>query len=162
MLVPRPVPHGRRPGDPGRRPWYQPAVISGPAGGALGLPVGVVAAVVASTLGDTRVTGLVFAAAAAAGVALLTTAPGALAAAAQCWAVYDGFEVNRFGQLGGTRPELVVLGAVCLVALIARFAVALRTAQRPSRRRRSYPAPGGPPGPGTGPAPPSRRVPAAD
>jgi hypothetical protein len=60
-------------------------------------------------------------------VAAVTTYAGAVAAAVQCWGLWDGFLVNGLGQLKVDRggwPGLVALvggtAAVCLVAGVIR------------------------------------------
>jgi hypothetical protein len=99
--------------------------IPGPVGATLGLPAGAVATIVAWAFGGAPGTGIVLAAVAAAALAAATSAPGALGAAAQCWACADGFVLNRFGTLGDGHADLVALVAVLTAATAAHVLAVL-------------------------------------
>jgi hypothetical protein len=103
--------------------------VRGGLGAAVGFGAGVLSTCAGALLGarDAPVTGLVLLAGTVAAVAAVTTFAGAVAAAAQCWGLWDGFLVNGLGQLRvdrGGRQELVALvgcaAAVCLVAAVIR------------------------------------------
>jgi hypothetical protein len=109
-------------------------------GGALGLPAGAAAALVAWTFGGGATTGLVLAALAAAWLGALTTPPGAVVAAAQCWACFDGFVVHRFGSLGGGRADLLALAVVAGAGLAVAAAATVVRRHRVGSATRGYPA----------------------
>lgn len=96
-------------------------------GAALGLPVGVAAALATWLLGGDHTVGLVLATAAAAWVASQTTVAAALVATLQCWACFDGFVLHRLGSLESGPADVAAL------ALIAAAALATRTASRGRR-----------------------------
>ncbi|GEL16702.1 hypothetical protein PA7_05390 [Pseudonocardia asaccharolytica DSM 44247 = NBRC 16224] len=98
---------------------------------ALGLPAGTVATFAAAGLGahDAPLFGLAVLTATAVALATLTSAPGAIGAAIQFWALWDGFLVNKFGELTFTHadwPGLVALPACA--ALASLVAAKLRAA----------------------------------
>jgi hypothetical protein len=99
--------------------------------GGVGSAIGFGAAIVATLLGwclgagDRPAVGLVLLAAVAVGVGATTTLPGALAAAAQCWGMYSGFELHRFGELrldATSRSALVLLLTVGVAASLLGLA----------------------------------------
>jgi hypothetical protein len=101
--------------------------------GGVGSAIGFGAAIVATALGwcvgagDRPEVGLVLLAAVAVGVGATTTLPGALAAAAQCWGMYSGFELHRLGELrldAPGRPALVLLLTVGVAASLLGLAAA--------------------------------------
>jgi hypothetical protein len=120
--------------DPGRghRSWR--------VGAALGLPAGAVAALVTCGLGGALGLGIALAAAIAAAISTVTTGPGALLSAAQCWACIDGFIVNRFGELRADRTDLIALAVVLTAAVAAALLTAIW-------RRVTAPVPGPAPTP---------------
>lgn len=91
------------------------------AGSALGFGAAVAATLLAWTLAWTvgaearPVLALVLLAAVAVGVGSMTTLAGALACAAQCWGLYSGFVLHRYGELWLDPPSRLAL--VLLVAL---------------------------------------------
>jgi hypothetical protein len=95
------------------------------AGVALGLVAGLAATLLAWVFGagTEPVVGLLAATSAAAAVAWWTAVPDGLAAAAVCWACYDGFVVHRFGELGFGGDDiaalLIMLGVAVLSWLLA-------------------------------------------
>ena len=99
------------------------APVSGGIGRALGLVGGTAATVLAAGLGARGhpALGLAPLIVVVLAVAAVTTAGGALGAAAQCWALWDGFLVNRLGELAPTRPGvdgLLMLAVVSLVTTV--------------------------------------------
>ena len=111
----------------GRRSWR--------VGAALGLPAGAVTALVTCGLGGALGLGIALAAVVAAAISMVTTGPGALLGAAQCWACIDGFVVNRFGELRADRTDLIALAVVLTTAVAAALLVAIW-------RRMTAPVPG--------------------
>jgi hypothetical protein len=105
--------------DPGRgrRSWR--------VGAALGLPAGAVTALVTCGLGGALGLGIALAAVVAAAISMVTTGPGALLGAAQCWACIDGFVVNRFGELRADRTDLVALAVVVTAAVTTTLLAAI-------------------------------------
>jgi hypothetical protein len=85
--------------------WTVAPPVTGATGSALGFGSAVAAvlfgALVSSVIGwsDRAPVSLALLALAMIGVGVLTTVPGALAAAAQGWAVYSGFVVHGLGEL---------------------------------------------------------------
>ncbi len=130
VSVPRPPVSGGAPRLP---------AVSGPSGAALGLPAGAAGALLTWTLGGDPTIGLVLAAATAVWLAALTTPLGALVAAAQCWACFDGFVVHRLGTLEGGPVDIVAFGIVACAAVAAQAVRAMATRGRTSTRLRSYP-----------------------
>jgi hypothetical protein len=107
--------------------------VPGGVGSALGLVAGTAAALLGAAVDarDHPVLGLVLLGGTAVGVAGLTTAAGAFAGAVQCWALWDGFLVNRFGELTLTRTSALVLLALAAAALaVAGTGRRLRTRRR--------------------------------
>ncbi|MDT7678263.1 MAG: hypothetical protein QOD82_6165 [Pseudonocardiales bacterium] len=114
--------------------------------GGVGSAIGFGAAIVATLLGwclgagDRPAVGLVLLAAVAVGVGATTTLPGALAAAAQCWGMYSGFELHRFGELrldASSRSALVLLLTVGVAASLLGLAAtgqASRAGRSPAGR----------------------------
>ena len=106
-------------------PWPR---LAGGVGSALGFAGAIVATLLGWALGAGTYPqiGLVPLAAVALGVGATTTLPGALAAAAQCWGMYSGFELHRFGELrldGPSRSGLVLLVVLGVAAsLLGRAA----------------------------------------
>lgn len=94
-------------------------------GAALGLPAGAVAALVTCGLGGALGLGVALAAVVAAAISAVTTGPGALLGAAQCWACIDGFVVNRFGVLRADRTDLIALAVVLTAAVAAVLLAAI-------------------------------------
>ena len=92
--------------------------VPGGVGSALGLLAGTAAALLGAALDarDHPALGLALLGGTAVTIAGLTSAAGALAAAAQCWALWDGFLVNRFGELTITRASALALLVVAVVA----------------------------------------------
>jgi hypothetical protein len=122
-------------------PWPR---LPGGSGSALGFGAAIAATLLGWALGagTNPEIGLVPLAAVAVCVGATTTLPGALAAAAQCWGMYSGFELHRFGELRLDPPArsalvlLVVLGlAASVLGLVAHAA---RTAGS-TRKRASGP-----------------------
>jgi len=114
MLRARPG-HRTLPGS-GSRPSAPP--VPGGVGSALGLFAGTAAALLGAALDghDHPALGLALLGGTAVTIAGLTSAAGALAAAAQCWALWDGFLVNRFGELTITRASALALLVLAVVA----------------------------------------------
>jgi hypothetical protein len=79
--------------------------------------------------------GLVLGAAAAAAVATATSAGGTALATLQCWALYDGFALHRFGELHVAPADRRALAAVAVSAAAAHGIAALLRAERTSVRR---------------------------
>ncbi|WP_156994043.1 hypothetical protein [Pseudonocardia acaciae] len=115
-----------------------PPRLPGTAGSALGFGAAVAATLVAWPLGELfgaasrPVLGLVLLAVVAVGVGSVTTLAGAVACAAQCWALYSGFVLHRFGELWLDPPSrfalalLVTSGAGASLAGLACGAVLAR------------------------------------
>jgi hypothetical protein len=107
----------------------QRAVAPVPAGMGLvlGFLAGITAVVVAWLLGEDRVgvVGLALAVLAAATVAFFTTPAGATAAAAMCWAYYDGFALHRLGELRFAVADLQALAMIGGVAVVVAACVML-------------------------------------
>jgi hypothetical protein len=116
--------------------WHR---LTGGAGSAMGFGAAIVATAFGWCLGagERPEVGLVLLAAVAAGVGATTTLPGALAAAAQCWGMYSGFELHRFGELrldASSRSALVLLLTVGVAAsLLGLAATAAGQVGRPGR-----------------------------
>ncbi len=124
----------------------QPVTVARPpvpagVGGALGLPAGAAAALLADVVGTGPTGGLVLAAAVAAVLGAVTSPRGALVAAAQVWACWDGFVLHRLGTLQADGADLAGIAAVAGVALVASVLVAVR-ARRAARPRRYAPVRG--------------------
>lgn len=100
-------------------------LLPGAVGGVLGLPAGAVAAMAAWAFGGSPTTGLVLATAAAVTLGAIATTPGAVLAAALCWACYDGFVLHSLGTLEGGRADLVALAVVVGAAVAAQLVGAL-------------------------------------
>jgi hypothetical protein len=106
-------------------PWPR---LAGGTGSALGFAGAIVATLLGWALGvgTHPQVGLVPLAAVAVCVGATTTLPGALSAAAQCWGMYSGFELHRFGELrldGPSRSGLVLLVVLGVAAsLLGRVA----------------------------------------
>ena len=100
------------------------APVPGGIGSALGLVGGSAATVLAVGLGARGhpALGLAPLIVVVLAVAAVTTAGGALGAAAQCWALWDGFLVNRLGELVLTRPGVDGLLLLALVSLVTTVA----------------------------------------
>jgi hypothetical protein len=105
-------------------------------GSALGLGAGTVTTLAAAGLGAHAAPafGLALLTAAAVATAATTTLPGALGAAVQCWALWDGFLVNDLGQLTLTRQSTP---ALALIAVSAGLASLVATTARKYSARRS-------------------------
>jgi hypothetical protein len=110
--------------------------LADPTGSALGFDAGILATLLAwlTAAGVYPEAGLVPLAAVAVGVGACTTVPGALAAAAQRWGLYCGFELYRFGELrldGPSRNALVtLLGLAVAASLLGRVVRAVRATSR--------------------------------
>lgn len=110
-------------------------------GSAVGFAAGTAGTVVAWLLGAgaTPLIGLVLLTVVAAVVDALTSLPGALAGATQCWALYDGFVAHRLGELSFAAPDLtslaVVLGAGVVGVAGARLTQFLTVDHAGDRRR---------------------------
>jgi hypothetical protein len=106
-------------------PWPR---LAGGTGSALGFAGAIVATLLGWALGvgTHPQVGLVPLAGVAVCVGATTTLPGALSAAAQCWGMYSGFELHRFGELrldGPSRAGLVLLVVLGVAAsLLGRVA----------------------------------------
>lgn len=110
--------------------------IPGPLGSTIGFGAGLLTTVAAALLGarDAPALGVMLLAAAA--IAAITTLAGAVAAAAQCWAFWDGFLVNGLDRLNADRggwQGLVLLVAAVAVVYLAAAAVRYLAARRPTR-----------------------------
>jgi hypothetical protein len=109
----------------------------------LGFLAGITAVVAAWLLGEEQVTvvGLVLSTLAAAAVSFFTTPAGATASAAMCWAYYDGFALNRLGELHFAAADLralaVIGGTAVVVAGCAMLLHALAAAATACDQRRS-------------------------
>lgn len=125
MLLARPGPTHSLP----RRATQGIAPITTAMAGGLGFGVGIVVTLVAALLGawDAPLLGLALLAATAAATAATTTIGGALAAAAPCWALWNGFLVNDLGQLTFTTADLHGLIAIAAPAVVVAV---LSTARR--------------------------------
>lgn len=92
-------------------------------GSVIGFGAGIVTTLVASALGAREAPGfgLALLAASVVAVAATTTLVGALAAAAQCWAFWDGFLLNNLGRLTADRGgwQGLALLLLCAVAAVA-------------------------------------------
>jgi hypothetical protein len=113
-----------------------PIPIPGPLGCTIGFGAGLLITVAAAALGARDGPGLGVVLLAAAAVAAITTLPGAVAAAAQCWALWDGFLVNGLGCLSADRggwQGLVLLVAAAAVACLAAATIRNLAARRPTR-----------------------------
>ena len=116
--------------------------LTGGVGSAIGFGAAIGATLLSWCLGagDRPEVGLVLLAAVAVGVGATTTLPGALAAAAQCWGMYSGFELHRFGELrldATSRSALVLLLTVGVAASLLGLAAtgqAGRAARSPVAR----------------------------
>lgn len=97
--------------------------------GVLGFFGGSVVALAAGLLGarDTPLVGIALLAATAAAIGATTTIGGALAAAAPCWALWNGFLLNELGRLTFTTADLHGLIAIAAAAVVAAV---LATARR--------------------------------
>jgi hypothetical protein len=112
-------------------------------GGGVGSAIGFGAAIVATLVGwcvgagDRPEVGLVLLAAVAVGVGATTTLPGALAASAQCWGMYSGFELHRLGELrldaSGRSALVLLLTAGVAASLLGLAAGAAGQAGRSGR-----------------------------
>lgn len=105
-----------------------------------GFLAGLIAATAAPLLAwtlDARtvaVGGLVLAALAAVLIAALSTTAAAIDTAAVCWAAYDGFALNRLGELHLAAADLRALGYIVGAALSFRcLAAALRAVRAAAR-----------------------------
>lgn len=116
--------------------------LPGPVGAATGLPCGVAAVAVTWALGGDPAIGLALAVVAAVLIGARTTVPGAVVGAALCWACYDGFVVNRFAVLGGSRGELAALASLAAVAVGASAVRALIARGYPARGQLTAPVAG--------------------
>jgi hypothetical protein len=123
-----------------------------------GFLAGLVAATAAPLLAwtlDARtvaVGGLVLAALAAGLIAALSTTAAAIDTAGVCWAAYDGFALNRLGELHLAAVDLRALGYIVGAALIFRCLAAGLRAVRAAARTDENPSfalpaelPAGPP-----------------
>ncbi len=129
MLVPRPGVSPSGQSLPGRRHLPRlPASL----GFALGFVAGVVVTILACLLGAGRepAVGFVLLAATAAAVGALTTPIGALSSATQCWALYTGFVLNRFGVLTFDHRSLIALAVMALAGILGSEIVTMRRASR--------------------------------
>jgi hypothetical protein len=81
-----------------------------------------------------EVGGLVLGALAAGAIGALSTTVGAVAAAAVCWAAYDGFALNRLGELHAAAADLHAAGYVVGAALVCRAPAAALRAVRACAR----------------------------
>ena len=108
MLRARPG-HHPLPGPASRNRQTPP--MPGGIGSVLGLLTGTAATLLDAALGARThpILGLVLLGGTALTVASLTSAAGALASATQCWTLWDGFLVNRFGELTLTRSTALAL-----------------------------------------------------
>ncbi len=95
--------------------------VAGALGSTIGFGAGVLITIVAALLGarDGSAIGLVLLVASA--VAAITTLAGALLAAAQCWAFWDGFLVNDLGRLTTDRGGWQGLVLLLLVAAVVQL-----------------------------------------
>jgi hypothetical protein len=113
---------------PGRHPLPRRSrrtpPVPGGIGSVLGLLVGTVATLLGAAVGARGhpVLGLVLLGGAALTVAALTSPAGALAGGAQCWALWDGFLVNRFGELTLTHSTALALLVLALAASVTAAA----------------------------------------
>lgn len=89
----------------------------------IGFGAGIVTTLVAAALGAREAPGfgLALLAVSVVAVAGTTTLVGALAAAAQCWALWDGFLLNDLGRLTAERGgwQGLALLLLCAVAAVA-------------------------------------------
>ncbi|MDN5917806.1 MAG: hypothetical protein L0I76_22360 [Pseudonocardia sp.] len=94
-------------------------------GSAIGFAAAIAAAVVAVALGAHQqpLIGLALFSGTTAIVAAVTPLPGAFGAAAHSWAFWDGFVVNRFGELAATPAEIEGLLVLAVTAFIVRSCV---------------------------------------
>ncbi len=118
---------------PGELTWRLPRT-TGLSGSGLGFGWGIVATCLGALTGPDI--GLVLLAVVAVSVGAMTTVPGAVIGAAQCWALYTGFLDNRFGVLSmddnsefALHLLLSVGFAASVVALLVR---ALATGPEPA------------------------------
>jgi hypothetical protein len=121
--------------------------VTGGSGSALGFGAAIVATLLgwAVGAGSHPVVGLVLLSGVAVGVGATTTAIGAVAASAQCWGMYSGFELHRLGELrldpAGRSALLVLLALGLAASLLGRAArsrvvsraIALLTSRRECR-----------------------------
>ena len=134
MLVPHPGGGPLGQGLPG--PWHPPRLPAG-LGFALGFAASVVATILAWLLGAARdpAVGLILLIATAGIVGTLTTPVGAVASAAQCWAFYTGFILNRLGVLTFDHGSLTTLLVIVLTGIMP--SLLLTTARRLPNTRHS-------------------------
>lgn len=113
--------------------WRLPRT-TGLSGSGLGFGWGIVATCVGAVAGPE--VGLVLLAVVAVSVGAVTTVPGAMLGAAQCWALYTGFLHNELGVLsmdGNSRFALHLLLSVGLAASVLALVVrALASDPEPS------------------------------
>lgn len=123
-------PHQDAVADPSPPPRLSPRPpVAGGIGSAIGFGSGIGATIIGAVLGATSTAwiGLALLTATAVGVAATTTVPGALGTAIQCWALWDGFLSNRFGQLT-LAPDSwhALLGMIAAAVLTSLAASGLR------------------------------------
>jgi hypothetical protein len=113
----------------------RPAPVPGGLGSALGFGAGAVVTLAAAGLGAHAAPafGLALLTATAVATAATTTLPGALGAAVQCWALWDGFLVDDLGQLTLTRQSTPALA--CLAVAAGLTSLVATTARNHSARR---------------------------
>lgn len=94
-------------------------------GSAIGFAAAIVATLIAVGLGARQqpLLGLALVCGTTATVAAVTPLPGALGAAVQSWAVWDGFVVNQLGVLAATPTEIQGLLVLAVAALVVRTCV---------------------------------------
>jgi len=117
--------------------------VTGGIGSALGFAGAIVATLLGWVIGAGThpQVGLVPLAAVAICVGATTTLPGALAAAAQCWGMYSGFELHRLGELrldGPSRSGLVLLLVLGIAASLLGLASAEGGPVRAAARRAGW------------------------
>ncbi|HWN35727.1 MAG TPA: hypothetical protein VNP03_23460 [Pseudonocardia sp.] len=112
------------------------ARVPGGVGSALGFGAAIVATLLGWGIGagSHPVVGLGLLAAVAVGVGVTTTVIGAVAASAQCWGMYSGFELHRLGELRldpASSAALLLLLGLGLAASLLGLAVTSRRECRP-------------------------------
>jgi len=114
--------------------------VAGGVGSALGFGAAILATLLGWALGagSHPMVGLVLLAGVAVGVGATTTLLGALAASAQCWGMYSGFELHRLGELRldpSSRAALLLLLGLGLAASLVGLVVRSRVTSRREFRR---------------------------
>jgi hypothetical protein len=105
--------------------------LAGLYGSGLGFGVGILAAIVAATLGG----GLIAPVLVVAAVSAVTTVAGAAATGGQCWLLYASFVLGRAGDLnleGASLQAAAVLGFTALLATVSGATVRRFRPRRPA------------------------------